>query len=114
MPALQALEWVADNARPPAVLSMSVAGELSLAVNEAVRQLVESHGITVRGWGLGWKVGESWWATSFCLTFTFLGAAPPHPPQASALCSVLDFLCEGCWCAHAGGGGCGQWLYRGL
>lgn len=44
---LQALEWVANNHRPPAVLSMSVAGQLSLAINEAVRRLVETYMITV-------------------------------------------------------------------
>jgi hypothetical protein len=44
---MQALEWVAENHQDPAILSMSVAGELSLAVNEAVRRLVESHMVTV-------------------------------------------------------------------
>ncbi|GAB4821245.1 hypothetical protein N2152v2_008291 [Parachlorella kessleri] len=44
---LKALEWVAENHQDPAILSMSVAGDLSLAVNEAVRRLVETHMITV-------------------------------------------------------------------
>lgn len=38
---LQAFEWIADNAIAPAVVSMSVAGNISPAVNEAARRLVE-------------------------------------------------------------------------
>ncbi|KAI3425087.1 hypothetical protein D9Q98_008465 [Chlorella vulgaris] len=38
---LDAFEWIASNAIQPAVVSMSVAGDLSPAVNEAARRLVE-------------------------------------------------------------------------
>ena len=38
---LQAFEWIAENAIQPAVVSMSVAGDISPAVNEAARRLVE-------------------------------------------------------------------------
>lgn len=37
----QAFEWIAENAIAPAVVSMSVAGNISPSVNEAARRLVE-------------------------------------------------------------------------
>lgn len=42
---MQAFEWIAENAIAPAVVSMSVAGDLSPAVNEAARRLVEDRAI---------------------------------------------------------------------
>ena len=54
LPLRQAFEWIAGNARQPAVVSMSVAGDLSPSVNEAARRLVEDHHITlVCGGGAG-------------------------------------------------------------
>eukprot|EP00887_Chlorella_sp_A99_P000007 scaffold16.g7.t1 len=44
---IAAFEWIAKNHRAPAVVSMSVAGDLSPAVNEAARRLVEDYDITV-------------------------------------------------------------------
>jgi hypothetical protein len=40
---LQAFEWIANNAIQPALVSMSVAGSISPAVNEASRRLVQDH-----------------------------------------------------------------------
>ncbi|PSC69339.1 peptidase S8 [Micractinium conductrix] len=42
---LASFEWIAENAVQPAVVSMSVAGDMSPAVNEAARRLVEDRGI---------------------------------------------------------------------
>lgn len=44
---VQALQWVADNAQHPAIVSTSVAGKYSAAVNQAVQSLIDDHGITV-------------------------------------------------------------------
>lgn len=43
----QALQWVADNVQYPAIVSTSVAGEHSAAVNQAVQSLINDYGITV-------------------------------------------------------------------
>ncbi|KAL3147460.1 hypothetical protein ABBQ38_014518 [Trebouxia sp. C0009 RCD-2024] len=44
---ITALQWVADNAQHPAIVSTSVAGKYSAAVNQAVQSLIDDHGITV-------------------------------------------------------------------
>lgn len=44
---LEAFEWIAENAIAPAVVSMSVAGNISPSVNEAARRLVEDRSITM-------------------------------------------------------------------
>ena len=44
---LQAFEWIAENAVAPAVVSMSVAGDMSPSVNEAARRLVEDRLISL-------------------------------------------------------------------
>jgi subtilisin family serine protease len=47
---VSALDWVAANARPPAVVSMSLgvaSGDYSRAMEQAVRALVQTHGIVV-------------------------------------------------------------------
>lgn len=44
---IAAFEWIADNHQSPAVVSMSVAGDLSPTVNEAARRLVEDFDIAV-------------------------------------------------------------------
>ena len=46
-PPPQAFEWVAENAVQPAAISMSVAGNISPAVNEAARRLVQDHLVTM-------------------------------------------------------------------
>lgn len=45
----QAFEWIAENAQFPAIMSMSVAGEMSVTVNEAARRLVEDRHIVMVG-----------------------------------------------------------------
>lgn len=45
--AVQALQWVADNVQYPAIVSTSIAGEHSAAVNQAVQSLIDDYGITV-------------------------------------------------------------------
>ena len=42
---MAAFEWIAQNAQHPAVVSMSVAGDLSVPVNEAAARLVQAFGI---------------------------------------------------------------------
>ncbi|PRW45343.1 serine protease [Chlorella sorokiniana] len=44
---LEAFEWIAENAQYPAIMSMSVAGEMSTTVNEAARRLVEDRHIVM-------------------------------------------------------------------
>lgn len=48
---LQAFEWIAENAQFPAVVSMSVAGDMSPTVNEAARRLVQDRDIPMVGAG---------------------------------------------------------------
>ena len=43
----QALQWVADNVQYPAIVSTSIAGEHSAAVNQAVQSLINDYGITI-------------------------------------------------------------------
>ena len=59
LPLLQAFEWIAENAQYPAIMSMSVAGEMSVTVNEAARRLVEDRHIVMVGMG-GWLAGLKW------------------------------------------------------
>lgn len=61
---LQAFEWIAENAQFPAIMSMSVAGEMSVTVNEAARRLVEDRHIVMVGcW---WLVVAEYSADSSC------------------------------------------------
>ena len=41
------MQWVADHVQYPAIVSTSIAGEYSAAVNQAVQSLVDDYGITV-------------------------------------------------------------------
>lgn len=43
----QAMQWVADNVQYPAIVSASIAGNYSAAVNQAVSSLLNDYGITV-------------------------------------------------------------------
>ena len=44
---LQALQWVADNAQYPAVVTASVSGDYSATLDQAVQTLTEIYGIPV-------------------------------------------------------------------
>lgn len=44
---MQAMQWIADNAHYPAIVSASIAGEYSFAVNQAVSSLMNDFGISV-------------------------------------------------------------------
>ena len=44
---MQAMQWVADNVQYPAVVSASIAGANSAALNQAAESLVNDFGITV-------------------------------------------------------------------
>lgn len=44
---VQAMQWIADNAQYPAIVSASIAGEYSFAVNQAVSSLMNDFGISV-------------------------------------------------------------------
>ena len=44
---LQAMQWIADNVQHPAVVSASISGEYSAAVNQAVLSLINDYGISV-------------------------------------------------------------------
>ena len=44
---LQALQWVADNAQYPAIVTASVSGEYSATLDQAVQTLTEIYGIPV-------------------------------------------------------------------
>ena len=44
---VQAMQWVADNVQYPAVVSASIAGANSAALNKAAQSLVNDFGITV-------------------------------------------------------------------
>lgn len=44
---VQAMQWIADNVQYPAVVSASIAGNYSAAVNQAVTSLMNDFGITV-------------------------------------------------------------------
>lgn len=44
---MQALQWVADNVQYPAIVSTSIAGEHSAAVDQAVQSLIDDYGITI-------------------------------------------------------------------
>jgi len=43
----QAMQWVADHVQYPAIVSASIAGDYSAAVNQAVQSLVNDFGIPV-------------------------------------------------------------------
>ena len=45
--ALQGMQWIADNVQHPAVVSASIAGQYSAAVNQAVLALINDYGISV-------------------------------------------------------------------
>jgi len=53
----QAMQWVADNVQYPAIVSASIAGNYSAAVNQAVTSLINDYGITVvAAAGMSWAV----------------------------------------------------------
>ena len=43
----QALQWIADNAQYPAIVTASVSGDYSAALDQAVQTLTEIYGIPV-------------------------------------------------------------------
>lgn len=45
--ALQAMQWIADNVQHPAVVSASISGEYSAALDQAVQTLINEIGISV-------------------------------------------------------------------
>ena len=44
---MQALQWIADNAEYPAIVTASVSGDYSAALDQAVQTLTEVYGIPV-------------------------------------------------------------------
>lgn len=70
----QAFEWIAENAQQPAIMSMSVAGEMSVTVNEAARRLVEDRHIVMVGAGSDCCCLGDMWPCAPCISAQRHGA----------------------------------------